>query len=130
VPPSAVSAHLAAADFAVHTSRWEGLPRVAPQAFLTHRALVATDVDGTREAVHDGQTGRLVPLDDLPALRAAILALARDPDERARMAEAGHAWAKPRYSVEAMVNAIGAVYARVLRESGANGPLPNTPLNV
>ena len=53
-------------------SRWEGLPLVCLEAMASGRAVVATAVDGTPDAVVDGESGVLVPPDDPPALARAI----------------------------------------------------------
>lgn len=58
---------LAAADLVLLTSRTEGMPGVLIEAGLSGRAAVATDVGGVSEIVRDGETGVLVPLDDVGA---------------------------------------------------------------
>ena len=50
VPSERVAAHMRAMDVLVHPSYREGLPRTVPQALLCGVPVVATDVDGTREA--------------------------------------------------------------------------------
>ncbi len=56
--------------------------------------VVATDIRGTREEVVDGETGLLVPVDDAPALAAALDRLVREPELRARWGAAGRARAR------------------------------------
>ena len=48
---------LHASDVLVLTSRWEGLPRVIPQAMSAGLPVVVTRADGSPEAVRQGQTG-------------------------------------------------------------------------
>ncbi len=62
-------------DVFLLTSRWEGLPRVVPQALIAGVPVVATSVDGTREIVDDGVDGFLVPPGDVPALAARVTGL-------------------------------------------------------
>ena len=50
-------------------SRWEGLPLACLEAMASGRAVVATSVDGTPDAVHD-DTGVLVPPEDSGRARA------------------------------------------------------------
>lgn len=80
---------LAAIDLLLHTARWEGLPRVLPEALAAGRPVVATDVDGAREAVEEGVTGHLRAPGDVEGLAGCIVALLRDPERRARMGERG-----------------------------------------
>jgi len=76
-------------DILLHTSRWEGLPRVFPEAMATGLPIVATRVDGAPEAVEDGVNGRLLDPGDIEGMAAALLDLIRSPSERRRMGAAG-----------------------------------------
>ncbi len=69
---SDVTRWMQAADGFVLASRQEGLPMVLLEAAAAGLPAVATDIPGTREAVLDGQTGRLVAPDDPKALAAAM----------------------------------------------------------
>jgi glycosyltransferase involved in cell wall biosynthesis len=82
---------LHASDVLVLTSRWEGLPRVLPQAMAAGLPVVATSVDGSPEAVEDGVNGFLVLPGQVEAMASRVLALLRDPDLRRRMGEEGRA---------------------------------------
>lgn len=66
-------------DVFVLASRWEGLPRVIPQAMAAGKPVVCTNVDGNSEAVTDGVNGFVVPPRDPEALCNAILTLLRNP---------------------------------------------------
>lgn len=81
--------------------------RAATQSGTVHlaqtfsRPVVATAVGDLPDVVRDGETGLLVPVDDAPALAAALERLLRDPDEATRMGDnakrrlaAGHSWAQ------------------------------------
>jgi glycosyltransferase involved in cell wall biosynthesis len=67
----------------------DGLPNVLMEAQSQRLPVVSTTVSGVPELVIEGETGLLVPPDRPEALAAAVLGLLRDPDRRARMAEAG-----------------------------------------
>jgi glycosyltransferase involved in cell wall biosynthesis len=103
-------------DVLAHPSYREGLPRTVPQALLCGACPVAYDVDGTGEICRDGETGRLVPLADKPALRRAILDLAENPHDRARMVEKGRDIVVREFSAEAMVTHLEDVYRRALKK--------------
>ncbi|MFQ5957743.1 MAG: glycosyltransferase family 4 protein [Alphaproteobacteria bacterium] len=85
---------LRAADIFVLPSHREGMPRAIIEAMMAGLPVVATDIRGTREEVVDGETGLLVPVDDAPALTAALGRLAREADLRARWGAAGRARAR------------------------------------
>lgn len=63
----------------------EGIPKSLLEAAACGRAIVATDVPGCREVVHDGRNGYLVPPRDADALAEAIARLADDPAQLATM---------------------------------------------
>lgn len=112
VPSAAVGRTLRALDILVHASYREGLPRTVPQALLAGRAVVAYDVDGTREACIPHTTGLLVPLGDRPALRAAVISLYDQPAFRARLAAAGRELCRTRFAARNMVDHLEHVYAQ------------------
>ena len=63
------------------------------------RPVITTDAPGCRDTVLDGCNGLLVPTHDAPALARAMIRLAGDPAERARMGTRGRAIAEERYDV-------------------------------
>ncbi|MCB9896367.1 MAG: glycosyltransferase family 4 protein [Planctomycetes bacterium] len=80
---------LGALDVLVLTSRWEGLPRVCPQAMAAGRPVVATNVDGIPEAVVEGRNGFLFEPGDTALAARRVLTLLDDPSLRRRHADAG-----------------------------------------
>jgi glycosyltransferase involved in cell wall biosynthesis len=62
----------AACDLFVCPSRHEPLGNVIIESWAQRRPLVATQSQGPRALVADGETGLLVPIDDAPGLAAAI----------------------------------------------------------
>lgn len=77
-----VPALLAAADLVVSTSAWEGQPLAVQEALQAGRAVVATDVGGTREVTADAAV--LVPAAPAP-LAAAVARLLADAAARERL---------------------------------------------
>jgi glycosyltransferase involved in cell wall biosynthesis len=69
---------LRALDVFVHTSAFEGLPRVVLEAMANEVPVVAQDAGATREVILDGHTGRLVPIGDVAALADAVVQLLAD----------------------------------------------------
>ena len=77
----------------------EGLGLAVQEAMAAGLPVVATRSGGVPESVVDGETGRLVPVDDEAALTAAIAALAADPASRESMGRAGRARAQQLFDV-------------------------------
>jgi len=76
------------ADVYVHTSSYEGVPRVLIEAGAAGRPVVALRAVGVAEVVIDGVTGVLVDGADPARLAQAITALLADPERRARLGAA------------------------------------------
>jgi len=92
----------ARSDIFVLPSLKEGLPLVILEAMSCGLPVVATDVDGTPEAVDDGKTGLLVPVDegkcDKDALKQALVRLIEDLELRERMGKSGSQRVKEEFS--------------------------------
>lgn len=108
---------LRAFDAFVLASRWEGLPRVFPQAMAAGLPIVATRVDGASDAVVPGENGWLVEVGDVEGLAQRMLELASDPAAARRMGVAGLARVDE-YSARRMVDQLEVLYARLAREQG------------
>lgn len=76
----------------------DGIPVVLMEAMAAGRAVIAGDLPAIRELVADGETGRLVPPDDVPALTAAITALTGDAARRAALGGAARAHVAAEFS--------------------------------
>jgi glycosyltransferase involved in cell wall biosynthesis len=107
VPRAGLAALYADAACAVLAARaGEGLPNTLLEAFAHACPVVATPVAGVRDLIRDGVNGLLVPPDDVPALRAALDRLAREPGLGARLGAAarataeGYAWSEVRPRLE------------------------------
>ncbi|NYZ17918.1 glycosyltransferase [Azospirillum sp. RWY-5-1] len=94
-----------AADLFVFPSRDEGMPNVVLEAMATGLPVAATDIAGNRDLVVDGETGFLLPVDDVAALTAALERLAANPDLRRRMGAAGRRRVVERFSWAAVATA-------------------------
>jgi glycosyltransferase involved in cell wall biosynthesis len=73
----------------VLTSLWEGVPRVLPQAMSLGIPIVATEVDGTPEAVHNGVNGFVLPPGDIEGIAKKIIYLITHPEKARDMGEKG-----------------------------------------
>jgi len=118
VPPSEVSRYLGLMDVLVHLSRREGLARVLPQAVAAGKPVIAFDCDGAAEVCRDLQTGFLLPVGDLVGLVDRIARLAGDPELASRLGATGRSWVRERFSEEALVQSLDALYRRLLQRPG------------
>jgi glycosyltransferase involved in cell wall biosynthesis len=126
IPPERVPEMLGGFDILAHTSQWEGLPRAVVQGLLMEVPAVAFDIDGTPEVVLDGQTGRLVALNDLSGFATALVGLAADADLRRRLGQAGRAHCLPLFDWRNMVNQLEQLYCRVRSAAGRAVPSGQT----
>lgn len=98
------------------------------EAMARRVPVVASAVGGIPEVVTDGVDGLLVPASSPPALADALVRLACSPELRARLGEAGYATVRERFSIDAQVRHIQAVYDEELARSGVlaalRGPAP------
>jgi glycosyltransferase involved in cell wall biosynthesis len=118
-----VSDLLHASDLLLHTSLWEGLPQVFPQAMVAGRAVVATSVDGAPEAIEDGVTGLLCAPGDVVALAAGVVQLLADPTLRETMGRRGNA-AAAGFSRERMVEDLDRLYLELMDVPRRRARLP------
>ena len=114
VRPDEVPPLMHAADLLVHPSQWEGLARVLPQALIAARPCVSYDVGGAGEVVVDGETGRLLRINDSDGLAGAVLELAGDARLRERMGQAGRELCSDLFRHELMTQRLREEYARAI----------------
>jgi glycosyltransferase involved in cell wall biosynthesis len=89
VPRDQMPRHYEAASVFCMPSLIEPLGVAAVEASLFRLPVIATQIDGFFETVTDGQTGILVPLNDPPAIAAALCRLFEHPEDSRRMGLAG-----------------------------------------
>jgi glycosyltransferase involved in cell wall biosynthesis len=89
------------ADLFVLPSLGECLAVVLMEATAAGLPLITTDVGALAEAVRPGETGLVVPPNDVIALRQALAALLDDPSRRVSMGRGGHALACERFDANA-----------------------------
>lgn len=101
---------------AVIPARFEGYGLVPLEAMASGTPVAAARSGAAPDLVKDGETGYLVPVDDGPALTAAIAKL-MDMDEPAReaMAEAARRHVVEEFSIEREAARINAVYEEMWR---------------
>jgi glycosyltransferase involved in cell wall biosynthesis len=109
------------AHIAVLPSYREGLPKALLEAAACGRPLVATDVPGCREVVHDGETGLVVPVRDAVALADALQRLAGDTTLRQRLGANARLLAEQAFAEPTVVRETLRLYARLLGRRWPSG---------
>jgi glycosyltransferase involved in cell wall biosynthesis len=104
---------LNAADLLVLPSVHEQFGAVIVEAMACGLPAVAVDAHGPAEIVEAGETGWLVPPDDLDALAAALTEAVDDDAERRRRGAAAYEAARGRYSWPALARGLARVYEEV-----------------
>ena len=121
-------AYLGSFDIFVLPSRFEGFPLSIVEAMLARLPVVATDVGSIAEAVLDGETGFLVPAEDVDALAGALQRLLADPELRRRLGESGRARALDRFTAATMARSFERLYEEVTR--GGKPPARSRTSNI
>ncbi len=91
-------------------SLYEGLPNVVLEAMAVSNPVVATPVDGTKEAVVDGETGILVPVRDAEKLAEALIDLLSNPGKAKKMGEKSRERVEKHFSLTAQVKQFQDLY--------------------
>lgn len=112
---SDVAAALSELDLLVHASTTgEPFGQVIVEGMAAGLPVVATDGGGVPEIVVHGETGLLVPMNDVEAMAAAILRILSDPAAAREMGRKGQRRAREVFSIERTARAVEAIYDRLL----------------
>jgi glycosyltransferase involved in cell wall biosynthesis len=103
-------------DMMVSSSRREGLPMAILEGMASGLPWVATSVGAVPIVVRDGQTGVLVPPDNVEMLAKSLARMMRNTEERARMGIAARRLTESEFSAERMTEE----YLRVYRAAAVN----------
>ena len=107
----------------------EGVPKVLLEGAAAGRPLIASDINGCREIVRDGENGLLVPARDVGALARAIRKLVEDPALRDQMGAAGRRIVAEHFSVEQVARETLETYRDLLRGRWPRrAPAPSAPM--
>jgi glycosyltransferase involved in cell wall biosynthesis len=109
------AALLAAADLLVSSSRIEPLGNVVLEAWAAGVPVVATASEGPRALIAEGVSGLLAPVDDPPALAAALRRVIADGALARRLAAGGRAAYAAEFSEARVVGLYRALLEEVAR---------------
>lgn len=116
-PTDNVASALCDTDIYVSTSSYEGLPVAVLEAMSWCLPVVATEVPGHRDVIHNGVDGCLVPFDDPQALAQQILRLCRSSTERRELGSAARDRAVRDFSDKAMADSYCETYLAALERN-------------
>jgi len=97
-------------DIFALSSLWEGLPIVILEAMAAEKPVVATAVDGVREAVEHGKTGLLVEPRRPDLLAKFVIELINNPDRSKTMGKRGRERIERAFSINRVINTIEQIY--------------------
>jgi glycosyltransferase involved in cell wall biosynthesis len=118
VPHEQVAELYRRADVCVSVPTTDGTSVALLEAMATGAAVVASDIPANREWITDGENGLLVPSADATALGKALLRLAADPEERARLGRAARQTAVERAAEGPALAAAEQIYRSLLGPAG------------
>lgn len=104
---------LQALDVFVLPTHQEALGTAFIEAAAMGLPAIGSDVDGVPEAIIDGETGLLVPVNDSDAIAGAILQLLENPAQRQTMGVAAKARVQAHFSRRAMAQGMVALFERL-----------------
>lgn len=118
LPRLELEQHIATAWVQAVPSSWaEPFGMVAAEAMMRGTAVVASDSGGLTEIVRDGETGFLVPPNDVNALASALLRLLQNREMAERMGRAGREVALACFSEVTYVDKFVRLYQTLCRNS-------------
>ncbi len=102
---------LRASDIALLPSYGEALPMALIEASACARPVIATDVGGTGEVIHDGLSGILIPPGEIPAIANAVIELLQDSKRRAGMGQTARILIEERFNMYSWARGLSDIYA-------------------
>lgn len=109
---------LQGADIFMHTATADPHPRAVIEAMSVGLPVVALAVDGVAETVASGETGYLVPADDVQQMADATLKLVTNKLLRDQMGRSGYLRARSHFSSDATAEQVATVIDSHLRPPG------------
>lgn len=119
----------AASDVVVLTSDNEGTPVSLIEAHAAELPVVSTRVGGVSAVVQDGVSGRVLPVDDVEGMAAAISCLLNNPRLARTYGAAGQRYVLAKFSLDRLVSDMDTLYRRLLSDAAPirrARPLPSS----
>ena len=104
---------LQAIDIYCLPSLWEGLPIGLLEAMAMGKAVIATDVNGSKEVVNHEENGLLIKPEDITGLADAIVRLCKQPVLRKELQDHARSTINQQYNVEHMTQSTEEIYHQI-----------------
>jgi glycosyltransferase involved in cell wall biosynthesis len=118
LPPDEVARYVGITDCVAHLSHREALSRALPQALAAGKPIVAYDFDGANEICLENKTGFVVRTGDTDTAAQRLSQLARQPELREKLGQAGRVFVRENFDVEKMVERQYNLYHQLTAERG------------
>lgn len=122
--------HIRSHDVLLLPSTHEGLPMVILEALSAGLPVITTPVGSIPEVLTDGETARIIPVNDPGALAQAVTDLARHPALYARLSAEGRRLFLERFVIDAYGRSLQELYAELDTPDAVRlpqrTPLPDT----
>lgn len=109
-----VSKFLAQSHIFTLVSNWEGFPRTIIEAMRAGLPVIASDVGGVAEAVHEGVTGYCIPRGNVDILRDRLSKLIKNAELRQAMGQRARQQYETEFTFDRMFEKTLGIYKEVL----------------
>lgn len=103
-------------DVFVLPSLWEGLPYSLLEAAALAKPVIATDIDGVREIVKQGETGLLVPAKDPGRLAQGVIRLLKEREYADSLGQNLRDAAQKEFTLSRMLQKTQALYLKISKD--------------
>jgi colanic acid/amylovoran biosynthesis glycosyltransferase len=93
------------------TGKMEGIPVALMEAMMSRIPVVATSISGVPELVRPGETGWLVPPEDVRALVDVLEEIYHNPAEAEQRAERGYRWVLEEFELSSNVKKLASLFS-------------------
>jgi glycosyltransferase involved in cell wall biosynthesis len=114
---------LKAIDIYCLPSLWEGLPIGLLEAMAMKKAIIATAVDGTKEAIKHQQNGLLIPPQSADELAKALYTLATNKSLIKEYGERASLDMQDKHDIKKMTKRVESLYSTILAAHASKAPL-------
>lgn len=97
------------------SGKMEGIPVALMEAMVSGIPVIATAISGIPELVKDGETGWLVPPENVHAMVKALEQIFKDRAEAKRRAEQGKKWVLEEFVLTTNIRKLNSIFAEIIQ---------------